>query len=476
MKRKVVNERQKLKGVTQIITISKCPVLTYREKPCDRDMWDEDDGTCIFHSKKVDQKNIAKFEMDFDNYIIEVEKNSEKKVYDFIRFQFPYFSFDGYTFVKPALFQSAEFHEHVTFNGTKFQDKAVFEMANFNGTADFWENRFGGEADFSHAKFRGDADFFYSEFKKAVDFSFATFDKDANFIGDILNKCFIEECDFQTLFSSKNSKVTFEKVNLHKASFLDTNLEYFTFRDVEWHKPTKIWIRRKQALWDEFEPLEKDDEYDFEKIAENYRQLVLNYERKRDYEIAENFHIGEMEMRRKKKGVIEEDSSLFKIMAWVEKNTPFFFDNSKDNNKGSKWNWLRKVKEWANGYALYKILSNYGTSYWHAFTVFVIMLVLFSGVLLYTGFDLGEKNPQDKSEIIKYKISSDYEYSPALIKEWISDYGKAVLLTSSIVAFQRERLYKPVGDISYSWLIISRILLTGQIALLLLALRRRFKR
>ena len=43
-----------------------------------------------------------------------------------------------------------------------------------------------------------------------------------------------------------------------------------------------------------------------DEIAENYRQLVLNYEHKRDYDTAEDFHVGEMEMRRKKKGVKEK--------------------------------------------------------------------------------------------------------------------------------------------------------------------------
>ena len=76
---------------------------------------------------------------------------------------------------------------------------------------------------------------------------------------------------------------------------------------------------------------------------------MLNYERKRDYETAESFHIGEMEMRRKKRGRL-------------------------------------------NVYSFYRLLSNYGTSYWQGFNILVLMLLLFSGIFLLTGFKPSNRN------------------------------------------------------------------------------------
>ena len=245
------------------------------------------------------------------------------------------------------------------------------------------------------------------------------------------------------------------KANLEQASFLDTNLEQIHFRDVEW--PRK---GRRKVLWDEFP--HEGGELDYEKVAENYRQLVLNYEAKRDFDTAEDFHIGEMEMRRKKIRKQAED-------------------------KAAEAKWLGMKLLWRcwgaiNGYSIYKFLSNYGTSYLRGFVVLLVWLVLFSGIFLYTGLKLSKEH---KDSLKEHKEDSlhDINYEPCLHTacqhvSWrkVSDSGRTFVFTLSLLTFQKERLYEPANAWTQFWICIAVPLLAGQTALVLFAIRRRFKR
>lgn len=475
-------------------------------KPCGREIFKTDDK-CVFHSF-ISNKN-EEFLKSLNDYLKEVEQDGRLSDYDFSGFFFLHpVSFEQMIFSKPVYCFKARFDGGVNFFGTKFQDyvdfskstvgnvnfsecvferTAIFSEVAFRGGVDFSNTEFkekadfsqtgftGYTADFERAKFYGEvnfkeahfepvclfgevifldkAEFVKARFNKTASFAHATFrsrgffagakfEQEANFgwtvfegevsffgvnfaqkaffIGDNNSHCFKKECDFRLLFLSGDAKVVFEKTNLSKTRFLDTNLEGINFRDVEWCKEGK----RKSALWDEFRPIEEGEEKErnYEKIAENYRQLVLNYESKRDFDTAEDFHVGEMEMRRKKRG------------------------------PGVKWPWLRWLREQLNTYNFYRILSNYGTSYVQALIVLGIFIMFFSAIFFSVGF-------RPVSEGV-----------PEL------NFGRAILLTLSVVTFQRERFYEPIDDWGRFWLYFSVFVLTAQVALLLLAIRRRFKR
>jgi len=205
-------------------------------------------------------------------------------------------------------------------------------------------------------------------------------------------------------------------------------------------------------LWDEFEPLQNigifhrnaaGNDRDYEKIAENYRQLVLNYEACRDYDTAESFHIGEMEMRRKKKAA---------------------------NIKNLR---LRRIRKWLNSYGVYRVLSNYGTSWLQALTLLMALFCFFSLAFLYSGFRTTSEEPQ---RTIEYNVLSDPDHHRVTGKEWMRDYFSAMCLSAAIVTFQKDRFDEPLPGISRAWLFLSVIALTGQVAMTLLAFRRRFRR
>ena len=313
--------------------------------------------------------------------------------------------FSGAEFdVKKTSFSIARFQQNIHFVGTIF-----YQQANFGGT--IFEKR----TDYSQAVFH-----------ETAYFSCATISGECKFDGKGAEGTFLSDCDFTEIKFGERGKLIFEKVNLSKASFLDTDLTNVVFRDVTWYKPPKDkWYKllfkpkRECALWDEFKPLKKDEQRDYSKIAENYSQLVINYEKKRDFPTAEQFHIGEMECRRKQIGGFNE-------------------------------------------YSLYKWLSNYGTSYWQAFFVLIFMLFAATGVFLISGFKVVEGRT----------INYNWGWG---IASWV-DIKEAFRFTLSILPFQRGMHYEPYVLWTEIWKVVAVLVFSSQFALVLLAVRRRFKR
>lgn len=328
-------------------------------------------------------------------------------------------------FTTRVSFTSAEFHGLANFSGGVFNTKTSFKDAKFRRT---------GSAHFGGAEFSADTSFYDATFEGEANFSWSTINNKVKFSGTENNKCFYHSCIFRYLNLDNEALLIFENVNLARARFWDTDLENIIFRDVGWYEITgvKLGTRRKNALYDEFKPPQETDIY-FEKTAENYRQLVINYEHKRDFETAQSFHIGEMEIRRKKKG---------------------------------------KLK-WLNGYAVYRILSSYGTSYWQGFAVLLLMILFFSGIFLYTGFRPNKGALDNQLRVIEYDL---WFHSNHQTVSFSADYVEAILFTLSIIPVQRERYYEPVGAWSQFWSFVAVLVLTSQAALVLLAIRRRFRR
>jgi len=443
-----------------------------------------------FNSSKFQSAKFAKSE--FLNAIF-IGSKIQSANFREAKFQNADFS---WTEFQSAIFSESEF-QRAKFGLSKFQS-ADYSNSKFKKSADFIESEF-QDANFSRSNFQNaefilskfqnasfmgslfqNANFSWSEFQNAnffsaefqnVDFSGANFLKKATFQGHENIKCFLGECSFENVEIDRNALVAFQKVRLGQTSFTDTDLEKIVFRDVDWCDPEKLqeakkkfrfWHVRKQALWDEFRPLGKlplEGKRDYEKIAENYRQLVLNYERKRDFDTAEQFHIGEMEMRRKKQGTAEAP--------WRRRFMKLFQIKRKTKQQ--------KILEHWNSYNLYRLLSNYGTSYWHALLVLLLLVLLLSSGFLITGFSpVGASNGKT-IEAINYVWAWPWECSFQL-KQRAIDLAEAVTFSFSILTFQHSKLYEPSGSLTRLLICMAVICFYSQTALVLLAIRRKFKR
>lgn len=364
------------------------------------------------------------------------------------------------TFSDVATFVGATFSKEASFREATFREEAVFSNTAFSEPANFREATFVKDAFFYDATFSDGAIFNLADFKQRAQFTGVILGGRSHFTGDSDNSCFTggQPCSFENLVLEPGATVTFERVDLSRVSFQDTNLELIRFFDVTWHRHGA-----RIALWDEFCPeVARQAIYefaenqfrkmlvgghrDFEKIAENYRQLVINYENKRDFEMAEAFHVGEMEMRRKKRG------QRIKSRIW------------------------RKTREWVNAYSMYRLLSHYGTSYRRGVAVLAVLHSLFAGIFLYTGFQPTQKFLQEPVAVIEYNLLPTESYVTASSAQWCSDYSESLLYTLSILTFQKDRFYEPLKGWSQLWTAIAVLLFTGQAALVLFAIRRRFKR
>ena len=88
-----------------------------------------------------------------------------------------------------------------------------------------------------------------------------------------------------------------------------------------------------------------------ERTLENYSQLVKYYEDRREFGLAELFHVGEMDMVRWRR-----TSSRNRLAAWFERNV--------------------------SAIGLYRLCSMYGSSYLRALTVLVALSIVFALSLL----------------------------------------------------------------------------------------------
>jgi hypothetical protein len=263
---------------------------------------------------------------------------------------------------------------------------------------------------------------------------------------EISNNTFGADVNFSYLTNSESGEIKFRDQDLSNASFYDTNLEQVRFLAVTWSHPPiqRLKTRQRSALKDEFASSHHRGLEDlYGRVADNYRQLVLNYEAKRDFETAEDFHIGEMEMRRR---LAEARFPCTK---------------------------LRFVAKYCNTHYWYWTFSRYGTSYWVAFAWLAFWIfIAFPPLLLCVGFHAVDVATGKSSIPISYQLRPDFDH----VFQWLLDYCKAVSLSVANATLQKARLYEPSGALSSIALSIESVITTAQSALVLLAIRRRFKR
>ncbi len=310
-----------------------------------------------------------------------------------------------------------------------FEDSVSFNLVRFDGNTDFVDGVCKGPAEFAQCTVTGRLQF--------------------------LNWDFEQECLFDYLRHSKDGTAIFEAVNLDKGTFLGAQLDSVEFRAVRWLRSGK----RRNMLADELpaslrgaggrrpdaeHPLtDPEIDYFYDQLAGNYRQLVLNYERVRDFDVAEDFHVGEMRMR----SVIAERQLPCSALKWL-------------------WRHL-------GPYRLYDVFSGYGANWSKAFLwLLVWSLLVFPSLFMLTGFQQMEPVGGRAMRLIQYSLTPDLHKAP----QWFKDYCHAISFSLSTATFQRARLYEPAGPWSHFLMSAASVIFTSQAALLLLALRRRFKR
>ena len=211
--------------------------------------------------------------------------------------------FSEATFDKGAKFIKTTFSEEAVFIEARFsKKKADFSAATFSKAAVFVWATFSKEADFFPATFSKEADFFAAMFSEEADFSSATFLGRTTFIGrhlkgekaDLIFSGIKNEVDFRNINLDPLQGLIFRDADLRKCLFEQTDLRKAEFTGVSWPKPGNRF-----QVYDEIRPLNENETRKWHHIERFYRELKQNYEDRRDYERAGDFHYGEKEIRRK---------------------------------------------------------------------------------------------------------------------------------------------------------------------------------
>jgi uncharacterized protein YjbI with pentapeptide repeats len=224
-------------------------------------------------------------------------------------------------FTEGANFQYAEFAEGANFRetlfnkGTDFEEtvfikKADFANASFHEESKFRNANFTGDADFENAYFFGDAYFWKVRFNRGVNFYDAHFSRKVGFNGASFSGRTLFDCsngigvstqifsgvevDFRYVIIEPLDAITFRDVDLRECRLVGTDLRKAELVGVTWPKKGKRF-----RVYDEDAPLGAREPRAWHHIEQIYRQLKQNYEDRKDYERASDFHYGEKEMRRR---------------------------------------------------------------------------------------------------------------------------------------------------------------------------------
>lgn len=460
--------------------------------------------------------------------------------------------FSEATFAQAADFNSATFTRDVDFSQATFTGHASFVEARFARAAKFVYATFTGAADFSLARFTQDAHFSGATFTQAATFARATFTREANFIeakfaqaasflgvtfmqdasftearlereADFRRATFKERAEFrETMFRENRSAqpgpvflearfekpelVTFYDTYLGQALLHNCDVSKFVFSKVRWRERSngKRMVLEEDEKFDVAGYVTKalrtgkgePDERNYGLIAELYQQLKKNYDDRKDYWTAGDFHYGEMEMKRLAAPNPNRLSRWIaeRIETWLAKENPGFLARVAKSRGVSERSFhvlRRELHRHLGLAAWYRYASEYGESYGRPLLWLAGILVAFMFLYPWPGLRPSAKSsapePAASESRLTAKASTpELSYSNLFrhrstepggprVAVWPL-LGHSAMTTIGVAAFQRDLAYEP----TYPWgrlLAIVEILLTSTLlALFLLAVRRQFRR
>lgn len=248
--------------------------------------------------------------------------------------------FYGASFSGPAYFnEEARFRSETNFMDAKFAGYAGFVQAEFAGSADFDGATFGGasfrhasferaglsrvtfgsadftaatfakgadfrrsvwnEADFAEARFFEDADFTDATFENLALFKETAFMARARFFGTETNRVFASDTvvDFQDVRVQDPAQLIFHTVLLRPSWLVNADARNFTFTNTQWYG---LPGGPEGKLGEEIQALQhRNVESSYSMLAKTCRDLYANYEEKRDYPLAGEFHYWSMDVLRR---------------------------------------------------------------------------------------------------------------------------------------------------------------------------------
>ena len=373
-------------------------------------------------------------------------------------------TFNGAAFHAKADFHRARFASAVDFCAARFEQDADFETctfgdnenpnmatrfesARFKREAKFSDSKFIGRTFFSNAAFVGTADFSNVEcaaemvfvdtaFHAKASFERAAFRKPTAFVGSPTERVFLDVAKFEAVTVTEPGGLRFDGVRLEQAFFHDSDVKNIEFIGVKWAvagikrlastglvyqllpaRRVERLLPGRQAVYDEI--ASGTERPPWARLERLYNHLRKNYEERRDFGTAGDFHAGELEMRLR------------------NPDTPVA---------------TRVVL------AAYKLASRFDQSWFQPLLLFILLLLFVSGITVLSGLNTDEAS-----------------HSGALVPSVMSTLGSAMLSTleSSLRLSVTDTGASGVGRLCRIMVVIIGPVLLGLFAL---AVRQRVKR
>jgi hypothetical protein len=361
-------------------------------------------------------------------------------------------------FADQAQFSRVTFAHKADFSGSEFAGPADFHNASFEGMANFSTATFARDARFMEAVFKGECSFWLADIRDVADFHHATFEGRVEFRETRIAEDSARRPApvFVLARFEKPENVAFYKTYLGRALFHNCDVSRFLFSNVRWLQRPGNYNRIvfeevvdvQDAAAGALRPqVGSPDERNYGLIAELYQQLKKNYDDRRDYWTAGDFHYGEMEMKRL------SSPRRNRVLRWLHRNLGLV--------------------------AWYKHASDYGESYGKPAIWLLGVLVLFAALYPLLGLrPSAGKSPAAKTTSAQAQTPSPQETD---LRYWNYErpgrlFCHSMMTSLGVAAFQRDLAYEP----SYPWgrlLALLELLLTSAlIGLFLLAVRRQFRR
>ena len=409
-------------------------------------------------------------------------------------------NFSSATFTQDAIFWSATFTRNAELGGATFTQKADFREATFTQKASFFEATFLQYADFSDATFTQNVCFQEATFTQKADFEKTKFHGTVDW-----HRCrFLDQAEFRhTKFEPKEEGTPSAVFSLAKFAkpgevvFDDVDLSRVLFHNCDvsqvWFTSSVRWGTRKNnrglAVFDETIPHEHEfteglqrrrqrdhRARDYRAVAQIYQQLKKNYDSRLDYWTANEFHFGEMEMKRL---AGPARGRLFRG-EWLRRHG----HNIKLFRNAVLWRiqvrqQFMKLRRWwyrnLGFVAWYRRASDYGNSYrkpllWLLGLIFILfpLLLPLPGVGL-----IRQGTTQAETYATNWNFQKGYGENLWAKRDLV---GNSMIASVDAATFQKNPEYAP----AYPWgrvLAIFETLLTSSLfALFLLAIRRQFRR
>ena len=491
---------------------------------------------CIFHYPSTEKKD--EFELAFDNKIkiedylfygtwfpmeIDFSDHLFKSFADFTWAKFNFeISFEKSTFENNCDFRCCQFIERVSFRKVVFKDKyqqdrpISFYSVTFENAADFSATEFYRNADFSSCKFLtsyshqpntqlfefvnfssfGSAhfkeranfrdttfgkkqsnelssSFWFDEvtFEEAADFRFSDFWDNANFS----KARFIKSADFRYTFF-RNSLIfddakfeTFARFSGKESDHASWNKDGFRFSNVEIEKPERIFFQTVQLKPDNFRNTDIR-KFDFTDIKWKVKNFAFDWAGSKD------LYGWETESKHRKSNYINLEKTYRRFASYAEENN--------DYQSASKFRYtafdIQRITPWYGRLPVtllwwYKWTSRYGESWLWAFLLLTILVFgIFPSIYSKINFKTCLKDrPIAASLAICESKDEEVRKNCTCSIDQIS-FSDAVVHSLTTAILQNVEYRKPLTNRGELWIILEKIFVPLQAALLAFAIRRKF--